>query len=493
MRRTLGLSSALGVLAAGLIGAAAGCWSCSSSTSTPNEVSGADAAPEAGADSRSDAGADRRDAGSDAPEAAVDWGDSGLPAEQAWLLDPTAWNPVPGSEFMHPRCELKSAVPEKIGFPKLVWAPCADASFCEEAEVVHGYGDAMWRPTMSTHVAENVAVPLLGGQMPAKSATQHFLLRRTVELLGGTSTDVVMAQSPANAVVSSCSFGANEESARMILVTGTGSDAALWELAGFANSPGASGFWNQPWLPTSVKAGFSSDFDIDHGGGINFLLSLGLVAAELTPGSSEATKLTSGLGFLQGAGEGDLAIWSMANTTEFNIQGWSPDGGVRVIIPEMSTYTCGVGISPTTLVGFTGEMASQFCSDIKNPRLWATPRAYSPSEVKLTISPPFATNPHVGGKLVTWGDFVAADTRDTTIPNNEYGVPLNYLLVARISDWTFRKIQSSGEYGIHPMAFTLTDTHLYVAFSKNVAAETDKIRTVRRYDLAHFDQIGQAM
>jgi hypothetical protein len=316
--------------------------------------------------------------------------------------------------------------------------------------------------------------------------------------VGGSTTEAVTTEQPGDVVTAACSFGSTSESALVLSLTGRAPSpgAATVELYGFASLPGRKGFWNQPWLPLSTKAGYSSSFDMDEGGGINVLLSLGAVAAELTPGSSTATVLTTGLGFLKGAGEGDLAIWSMSNpdTNELSVQGWSPNGGVRTIVPFMATDTCQVGLSPSHMTGFTGDNSGQYCGIYSNPRLWATPRAYSPAEVKLAISPPFSPNPHYGsGKMVTWGDFIAAHAIDTTTPPGPYEFSGHYLLLARISDWKFRRLQPGGGDVINSNGFTLSDTHLYVAFEKTVASGTDRIGTVRRYDLTQFDQIGEAM
>jgi hypothetical protein len=80
-----------------------------------------------------------------------------------------------------------------------------------------------------------------------------------------------------------------------------------------------------------------------------------------------------------------------------------------------------------------------------------------------------------------------------TAPPGLHNATVFYLLVARVTDWKLRKIQPGGDALVHGSAFTLTDTHLYAAFQKALASESDRIETIRRYDLSKFDQIGDPM
>jgi hypothetical protein len=350
---------------------------------------------------------------------------------------------------------------------------------------------------MSTHrVAGDSGIhAILAGMVLSKYSTRAVTLRRSVDLTTSATTSVVARDTPDSQTTSACSFGVGGESAAQIhiMANDTTTDSGLLRLFGFAGVSNAVPSWNVPWRSGALYDGFMSGFDLDQGGGTAFFMAAGALMAMLTPGSSEMTTLATGEWFVRGAGEGDLAIWSKSQTGDYRIEGWAPNGGVRTIIPSMATDTCSVAISPTRLAGFTGDNSGQYCSSYPNPRFWTTPRAYSPSEVKLTQSPPFSPNPHYVGKMVTWGDFLVAHVRDETVPPGPHNATVFYLLVARVTDWKLRKIQPGGDDLVHGSAFTLTDTHLYAAFQKTLANESDRIETIRRYDLSKFDQIGDPM
>ena len=55
------------------------------------------------------------------------------------------------------------------------------------------------------------------------------------------------------------------------------------------------------------------------------------------------------------------------------------------------------------------------------------------------------------------------------------------------------QFRAPSDQWVHNHAFTLTDTHLYVAFAKTAAGEEDKIHTIRRFNLADFETIGDPM
>ena len=154
----------------------------------------------------------------------------------------------------------------------------------------------------------------------------------------------------------------------------------------------------------------------------------------------------------------------------------------------MPTHTCSLGISPTTIVGFTGDNPDQACGWYQNPRFWATPRAYQPSDVQLSTSPPISSAGRGSAKLVTWGNFLALHSREDTGNTQD---PIVYLTVARISDWNIRKLVAPTGFQIYPDAFTLTDAYLYIGFRTLDVQDEDSIHTVRRYDLSQFESITQ--
>ncbi len=429
-------------------------------------------------------------------------GDSGLPLDQEWLLDPDTWTVIPGSEFAQPGCTLKEAKPGKIKFPILTWSPCTDAVACEEADVVQGYGNpqfggSLFRPTISTHRVGGEESALMAGQHALGTATRNLGPRRTIDLTSGLSTDVYMEDFPAGQQFAMCVIQSCSESALLRpIMAKSQSDAANQEIDGFASVPGRAGFWNQPWLPFSKLGGYAAVFDMDYGGGIELDLADSVVAGMLTPGSSDLTVIAQGSfsdGPANGAGEGDLAIWSTVGLSDAgvlysSIMGWSPNGGTRTIIPSMATHTCSVGISPTKLVGLTGDNV-QACVWYGNARFWATPRAYQPDQVQLSISPPISSTRRSAMKLVTWGDFLASySVEEGGNPN----APIAYVTVARISDWTIRKLPAPSGQQADGDAFSLTSKYLYVGFMGTAVNEINQIHTVRRYDLSQFESFTQA-
>jgi hypothetical protein len=420
--------------------------------------------------------------------------DSGLPAEQAWLADPARWTTIPGSEFTQPACVLMQAEPSGIGFPPLQWVPCADGSGCDEANVVQGYGDIMARPTMSTHRLSSGpdGTAMLSGMGGVKTASHWYIFRRAIRLDTGATTDVASSKESATSTTTNCVFGSDQDSARFKIIAAdpSGQNSGGRGLFGFAAARDMPGFWNQPWGPLANYP-FHRSFDIDHGGGNAFFLASSAIVGFLTPGSSELTTVvTTGGGILRGAGEGDLGIWSRVDGTIYSIEGWSPNGGVRTIIPSMATPTCSVGVSSTQLAGFTGDFTGVHCEYYANPRFWLTPRAYTPAEVNLTVSPAFSSNPSSVYKLVSWGGHVAAYIIEDPAIGDSGPNGFRYLVLGRTADWKFRRLVAPEGRRVHNDAFTLTDTSLYWAFAGTKTGEEAKIQTIRRYDLSKFDQIG---
>jgi hypothetical protein len=471
---------------------AAACGSCSSE-SRRNDAPGDGGPPAADAgDARQDALQDALEAdapqdggGEDAPSVS----DSGLQPGQEWLLDSSAWVTIPGSDLAQPYCSYRRAVEGKTQFPPIVWKPCPSTGSCEEADVVQGYGTFLARPTMSTHRLGSGldGTPVLQGTHGLKPTGILLSIRRVVQLATGATTDAFSLTQPGSMTFSRCVFGSALESALIICMHAgkAEEDAGSFIMFGFPFIDGRTGSFNLPWLPADNIA-FPESFDVDLNGGTHVFQGAGAVYAMLTPGSSALMQVASGTYFVRSAGEGDLALWSQHDGTSSTIMGWSPDGGARTIIEGMSTNTCSVAVSPTHLTGFTGSANSTVCGAYLEPRFWATGRAYQPSQATLSVSPAFSTSTHYVAKLATWGDFVAAHVRDT---QDASSVP--YLVVARISDWKFRKFRAPVGQWVHDHAFTLTDTHLYLAYAKTAAGEDDKIYTVQRFNLADFDTIGE--
>jgi hypothetical protein len=469
---------------------AAACGSCSSEASrTDGRGDSGSQASDAG-DARLDVvkpDAPHETGGDDAPMPA----DSGLQPDQEWLLDPSAWSPVPDSAFVEPDCTYRHVVQGELRFPTIAWNACPSVASCEEADVAQNYGVFLARPTMSTHRLGSGpdGTPVLAGTHGMKPTGILLGIRRIVQLVSGKTTDAFSLSQPGTTTFSRCVFGSASESALIINMHAgkAEEDASSWVLMGFPFVDGRVGSFNLPWQSTSTLA-FPDSFDIDVDGGVHLFQGLSAVYAMLTPGSSELTQVATGKYFIRSAGEGDLALWSQNEGPNATIMGWSPDGGTRTIVDGMTTNTCSVAVSPTHLAGFTGAQNSSACGAYSDPKIWATARVYQASQAVLSISPPFSASPHYVSRLVTWGDFVAAHVKD-----NGDASSAPYLVLARISSWSFRKFRAPSDQWVHDHAFTLTDSHLYLAYAKMAAGEEDRIYTVRRFSLADFETIGEPM
>jgi hypothetical protein len=104
-----------------------------------------------------------------------------------------------------------------------------------------------------------------------------------------------------------------------------------------------------------------------------------------------------------------------------------------------------------------------------------------------------SSNRTVVGKLVSWGGYLAAYVGEDPATGDSGPNGFRYLVVGRAADWKFRRLVAPKGRLIHDHAFTLTDDFLYVAFAGAKAGEEDKIQSIRRYVLAKFDQIGNAI
>jgi hypothetical protein len=307
----------------------------------------------------------------------------------------------------------------------------------------------------------------------------------------GQTVDVFMRDETKAPGYARCVIGSAPDSALLREVSGNdgGANPDSLQLTGMASTPGSPGFWNQPWHPLLT---YDEWFDLDHSGGILFLLSAFSVAAMLTPGSSSLTVVSTEMGAARGSGEGDLAIWSMnAKPGDWSLRGWAPNGGLRTIVPSLPIDTCAVALSPTRMVGFGGTMDSQ-CGLFSQPRFWITPRAYQPSEVQLTLGPVLSSKRYSIWRLVTWGDHLAALLREEGCYDSTKS-SCRPLVVVRITDWTVRKLLPAPGYIVHDNSFTLTSTHLYVGFAGANVNDVDKIWRATRFDLSRLEEWTQSL
>lgn len=441
---------------------------------------GADATIEAGGD------ADAGESGTDSSaEAAV--GDSGLPADQAWLADGAIWAAVAGLEFTAP-CTVFEAKGAELKFPPLAWTGCGNG--CEKTDAVQGYADDALFPVASTHVASGTASAFLSMEYQIAAGTSRRSVRRVVRLDSGETVAAMQGVQPLSSEFAHCVFGGGRESALAHAVSGgtdfstqTGTKRVFTRAP---TVPTGSWTWALPAKPVTDLPAGAVEFDTDKTGQV-FDVGNESVSAMLDPSANVWTILESKSASQRGAGEGDLAVWNdngIAGTSR--VRGWAPDGlGVRTIIDVATYATCDVTISPTAIVGYVAD-GDPSCGTASKARLWRSPRAYTSAQAPLTVSPTLAGTPFrlvtpIG--LKTWGDYAVLNVwaRDA----NDLPVGAPYLLIVQLSTWKTWRLDARPGYQLQQDAFTLTGAHLYYGESVKSIDQT-RLREVFRIELGNL-------
>jgi hypothetical protein len=412
-------------------------------------------------------------------------GDSGLSAEQAWLSDPDVWEPVPGTEFTKPMCEVFEAVGSKIAFPTLVWGACGTG--CEVTDLVQGYGTVGALPAASTHALGPKTHAFLTFDVGPKTSSTTFNVRRVVRLEDGVTVAAIQTRISSLSTVLTCVLGNGRESARANVLVGGEPSMQLTALAPLG---GGKWTWSQPAKLASALPGGLVSFDIDSNGGAVFLTGQGTVAALLDPSKNDWTTIedpsTSGVG----TGQGDLAIWTDYPTLQpERIRGWAPDGsGVRTLIDPAPSETCDIAVSPTSIVGFALEGGK--CHSLPGAptaRFWKSPRAYDQAGVNVTLQQELPGGPFQLAAVVpvrTWGDYAGAMLWEF----NEAGTTTRaYLAISQLSSGKLWRLDADVGHQLHPDAWTLTPTHLFLG-DQEANDSPFAVRRMLRIDLAALDQ-----
>ncbi|HEY0867947.1 MAG TPA: hypothetical protein VGE01_11230 [Fimbriimonas sp.] len=206
------------------------------------------------------------------------------------------------------------------------------------------------------------------------------------------------------------------------------------------------------------------------------------VAALLSPHSSEATALVESRDPWiprRIASFGELVVWSEVQRAEAGsrLSGYNvADGqGVRTVLEHLPGDACEVAINRTHIAGSLGNGAA--CNLVQQDgRLWAVERSAGP-KATASLSPVLYDKPVTFFHTATNGRYLAATM--ATYPG-EWA-----FLLARVGEWTFRFIPDEW-----PAWFTMTSRYLYVMTTfRN--KDAGKVTEIRRYDLDHFDRIGE--
>jgi hypothetical protein len=167
---------------------------------------------------------------------------------------------------------------------------------------------------------------------------------------------------------------------------------------------------------------------------------------------------------------------------------------VRTIVDPAPFETCQVVPTPTHLVGLLAEQgACGSPTGITTARLWRTPRAYDPSGVSLTLSPPLPGTPFVlagGFSLKSWGDYAAAQLWELDASGAQVGL---HFLVVQLSTWKAWRIDPRPNTGIHGDAWTITDDTFYFGENDGTPQDSTYVRRMVRVQLTELASFAKAL
>ncbi|MBK9000976.1 MAG: hypothetical protein IPM35_35085 [Myxococcales bacterium] len=469
------------------------CGSCASERD-PQPADGGDAASSDATGGAGGAVVDAQGGGGSAPDASGGTGgsggvlsDAGLTPEQAWLADPEAWLPVPGTEFTQPLCPVFEAKGSEIGFAKLGWQPCGAG--CESTLLGEGYGERGALPTATTYELAGGASAFLTYDLSVKTPSVWHYLRRVVRLDDGATVGVLDGRRKPNAAIDTCVFGNGRESARANALLGGEPGSEMRMLAPLT---GGQWIWSQPAkLQSTLPIGLV-EFDIDASGGAMFMTGKGGVFALLDPKVNNWTALETPSSSSRGAGQGDLAVWTdEPASAPVRIRGWATDGkGVRTLLDPAPPGTCLVNVTPSAIVGITleGGGGCQKPPWAPKSRFWWAPRKYDASGVSATLGQDLPGNAFVPLSVLplrAWGAYVAVILGTV----NEAGALDTdaYFLITNMSSGKTWRLDAEPGHRIRDAAWTITPTYFY--YGDQEAADGPQIvRRMFRLELSKLDQ-----
>ena len=148
-----------------------------------------------------------------------------------------------------------------------------------------------------------------------------------------------------------------------------------------------------------------------------------------------------------------------------------------------------IGMSDTTIAG-TSIGGGNCGSFSPNVAFWVTPRQGEDAG-HVSSSPVISSEGLYAMDTRTWGDYVASYVfRDPKALVGEHTrTKQARLILARISDWSMRRIDPLPDHDI--LTFALSSSYLYVVYTPVVPfANYGQFTHVYRYDLRQFDAVG---
>lgn len=413
------------------------------------------------------------------------------------LLDPSAWNEVPGGDFWDGYCTVVAMKSDRIDVPVFQWESCGTG--CESADLAQGLFEYSSGLTLSS-LADKAY--LLVGQKTKLVQKVNYpedmlvetWVRRIVDLNDGKTIGMLLARIPRSLEYSTCSLFRNDHSAFAVDVFKIPrfQVESARVASGVFDLPSGNWHWKQPYPIWEDVPRSCSSFVAGEGSMVFVCGSQVLV--QISRDSSIVSELDSMGDYVavSGAGTEDLAAWSeiYIPTIGSRVRGWANDGkGVRTLISRVDGDSCGFGASNTSFGGVLVRGTSDEGCMGFNPdaRFWIAEHTdgEGPSEPTVRIGPVISSEElqvKAEGIVATAGEFLATTFRSRS-------QQFARLAVTRSSDWAVRWFDSLEAQREGFGSFALTPRHLYFARMK-IGAEHGRVFRIYRYDLTKFSEIG---
>jgi len=411
-----------------------------------------------------------------------------------WLDSAGAWQLIPAApDVFGPSCSILEADTAKIHVPRLDWVDC-DAGCgrgCTRASLAQDLRSNLLSHVadvvVSTSIAENASAGFVSLVHSGHDDKTRLRLIRVVSLESGETVAAVLASSVRTSNEDSC-FPVTGQSALWTKVWGQGSFEFL--VSGGLDVISKRFTWQLP-----LREGYQSEWNCPpvfvEDGAKTFFLCPGAIAAATTPGSSDLHFLsTPGPEYVPvtGASDGSSAFWVEARNSNLGsrIQGWNPEGGrIVTVIENIPGDSCGFAANVSHFVGlmYSGELDRGCFGKQDGLRFWKVDRA--DSELLVRTGPTLPGDQAEIKSMAIWGDFVAGIM---LLPPGRAPSERAYVVLARMSDWSVRRLNSPIGAAIGGMA--LTSTHLYLSTIPDDAHYRSSAGDFYRFDLSKFSDIG---
>ncbi len=414
-----------------------------------------------------------------------DGGHAGAGGALGWLIGNAGWTAVAGSEKVSSLCTVEEIDQPRLRYPRLSFdRPCGGG--CNRADVVQGFGTFTSGWALSTtRLTDGSVAPLLStSHRPAEEIL--WSVRRLIRLSDGDSIGAFRYHRTAGQVGGCSKLVAGESP----LLSGlAGGDAETGGVGIAIRSPDDRSWrWPVLWSAFGSLDDYCRAFDIESLPAL--VQHCGTVYIEDRGAGTPRVDLNQS-NVRTGAGERELGVWTIAaEGPTSRLMGWTRGSGVVQLSDAIPGDSCGVALSATRIAGLSGRTGSGIngCGGTwEEPRFYWMDRRAGPTAGPVSSSGVLWPEPVDISKVVTWGDFIAAELGRPD-PPGEFNVgPM--LLVYRISDGQLRRLEPRAEHRFGSDGITLTDEHLYVVETPRDVND-EFLRELTRYDLSAFEQLG---